>query len=145
MALLMIALRTQADRAVLGLFGAITLSVTALYIRDLFPLIFCTVAGVGMLAVARYLDRAINDMALRIIGLTSLIYVPYDIFDDTIARSGLRSDAYMLSEQFGGPTVFWGGLWLVLSLTVMVLCLRYGIGQTSNLTFGEAQEEREKE
>ena len=51
----------------------------------------------------------------------------------------------MLSEQFGGPTMFWGGLWLVLSLTVIALCLRYGIGQSSNLTFGEASQEQEKE
>ena len=144
-ALLVIALRTQADRAVLGLFGAITLSVTALYIRDLFPLIFCAVAGLGMLAIARYLNRPVNDLVLRIIGLTSLIYVPYDIFDDTIARSGLRSDAYMLSEQFGGSTMLWGGLWLVLSLSVIAVCLRYGIGQSSNLEFGEASQEREKE
>ena len=97
-----------------------------------------------MLAIARYLDRPTNDMVLRVMGLTSLIYVPYDIFDDTIARSGLRSDAYMLSEHFGGSTVFWGGLWLVLSLIVIALCLRYGIGQSSNLKFGaDAQDQKE--
>ncbi len=135
-ALLVAALRTHADRVVLGVFGAVMLAVTALYIRDWFPLVFCAATGLGMLAVARYLDRAVSDMVLRVIGLTSMIYVPYDIFDDTIARSGLRSDAHMLAERFGGTTVFWGGLWLVLSLVVIVLCLRYGIGRSSNLTFG---------
>lgn len=138
MALLMIALRTRADRIVLGLFGGVTLAVTALYIRDPFPLVFCSITGLAMLAVAFYLDRPVNDMVLRIIGLTSVIYVPYDIFDDTIARSGLRSDAYMLSEQFGGPTMFWGGLWLVLSLVAIALCVRYGIGEDSNLKFGKS-------
>ena len=145
MALLVTALRTQADRAVLALCGLTILAVTALYIRDWFPLIFCTVAGVCMLAIAQYLDHTINDLMLRIIGLTSLIYVPYDIFDDTIARSGLRSDAYMLSEQFGGPTMLWGGLWLVLSVSVIILCLRYGIGQSSNLKFGQASQHQGKE
>lgn len=139
-ALLVAALRTHADRAVLGVFGAIMLAVTALYIRDWFPLIFCAATGLAMLAVARYLDRTFSDMVLRVIGLTSMIYVPYDIFDDTIARSGLRSDAYMLAERFGGTTMFWGGLWLMLSLAVIVLCLRYGIGRSSNLKLGgEAQ------
>ena len=140
MALLVTALNTQADRAVLGFCGVIILAVTALYIRDWFPLIFCTITGVSMLAIARYLDHTINDLMLRIIGLTSLIYVPYDIFDDTIARSGLRSDAYMLSEKFGGPTMLWGGLWLVLSITVIILCLRYAIGPNSNLKFGQTSQ-----
>jgi len=143
MTLLVIALRTNADRAVLAIFGAVTLAVTALYIRDPFPIIFCAVTGLVMLAIARFLDRSVNDMVLRVIGLTSVIYVPYDIFDDTIARSGVRSDAYLLSEHFGGSTVFWGGLWLVLSLIVIALCVRYGIGQNSNLTVGKEGKDRE--
>lgn len=133
MLLLLIALRTHADRAALGLFGMITLLVTLLYIRDLFPLLFCSITGLGMLATAWFLSRRVNDFALRVIGLTSVIYVPYDIFSDTIARSELRSDAYMLAEQFGGPTIFWGGLWLVLSLAVIGFCLRFAIGEESNL------------
>ena len=137
-ALLIAALRTTADRAVAGLFGLVTLIMAALYIRDPFALIFSVAMGSGMLAMARFLGHDINDMVLRIIGLTSLIYVPYDIFDDTIARSGQRSDAYMLAEEFGGPTLFWGGLWLVISLIVIFVCLRSGIGQNSNLTFGWA-------
>lgn len=131
--LLLIAIKTQADRALLGVFGLVTLMVAALYIRDPFPLVFCSITGVAMLAAAWYLGRPINDFILRVIGLTSVIYVPYDIFSDTIARPGLRSDAYMLAEQFGGPTMFWGGLWLVVSLAVIGACLRYAIGQKSNL------------
>ncbi len=117
--LLLIAIKTHADRALLGLFGLVMLLVTVLYIRDPFPLAFCSITGLAMLAVAWHLSRPINDFILRIIGLTSVIYVPYDIFSDTIARSELRSDAYMLAEQFGGPTMLWGGLWLVVSLAVI--------------------------
>jgi hypothetical protein len=131
--LLLVALRTSADRVVLGVFGGVMLLVTALYIRDLFPLVFCTITGLLMLACARFLNIHINDFILRVIGLTSVIYVPFDIFSDTIARSNLRSDAYMLAEEFGGPTVFWGGLWLVLSLAVIGFCLRFAFGQRSNL------------
>jgi hypothetical protein len=130
--LLLIALRTDADRLVLGLFGFVMLLVTALYIRDIFPLVFCTIIGVAMMATARFLTHRINDFVLRIIGLSSVIYVPYDIFSDTIARSGLRSDAYMLAEYVGGPTIFWGGLWLVLSFAVIGFCLRFAFGQNSN-------------
>ena len=133
--LLLAALRTQADRLVVGLCGVITLAVTLLYVRDLFPLAFCTATGAALLAAARFLPRDANDMILRVFGLTSMIYVPYDIYDDTIARSGLRSDAYMLAERFGGTAWLWGGVWLVLSLGVIFWCLRFGLGRESNIRF----------
>ena len=44
----------------------------------------------------------------------------------------------MLAEEFGGATVVWGGLWLVLSLAALGLCLRYGLGANSNLWHREA-------
>jgi len=133
--LMLIALRTEADRLVLGLFGAATLLVTLLYVRDLFALVFCVATGLALLGIARYLDRTVSDLVLRVIGLSSILYVPYDIFDDTIRRSGLRSDAYMLAEEFGGLTVFWGGLWLVISLAVIYFCIRHGLGDSSNIAF----------
>jgi hypothetical protein len=131
--LLSIALRTKADRAAMMACGVIMLGVTVLYIRDLFPLAFCTASGLAMCATSRFLNNNINDLALRVIGLSSLIYVPYDIFDDTIRRSSQRSDAYMLAEVVGGPTVFWGGLWFILSLCVILFCFRSLLSQSTNL------------
>lgn len=132
-AILLVALRTNADRALMALLGAATLLITAFYIREAFALGFGLGTGVVMLAMARFLSRDVNDMALRVIGLTSMIYAPYDIFSDTIQRSTLRSDAYMLAEAFGGTTMLWGGLWLVISLMVIGACLRWGLGERSNI------------
>lgn len=131
--ILLIALRTHWDRALMGALGLAMLLITALYIREGFAFAFGLGGGVLMLAMAWFLPRDINDMALRLIGLTSLIYVPWDIFNDTIQRAGLRSDAYMLAEQFGGVTMLWGGLWLVLSALVIWLSLRHGLGKASNI------------
>lgn len=133
-ALLMVALRSQADRMVTALLGAVMVFVTAFYVRDLFAAAFCLSTGVILLAVARFLGHASNDMVLRVIGLSSLIYVPYDIFDDTIARSSLPSDAHMLAAEFGGATIIWGGVWLIVSLGVILWCLRRIFGQSSNIT-----------
>jgi hypothetical protein len=132
-ALLIAATRTKADRAIMAGCGIVTLVITGLYVRDAFALSFGIGTGVAMLLMARFLGHAANDMVLRVIGLTSMIYVPYDIFSDTIARSNQRSDAYMLAEEFGGTTIIWGGLWLVLSLAVIGCCLRYGLGRSSNI------------
>jgi len=133
--LLLIALRTRADRFVMAVCGVAMLLVAVFYIRDLFALAFTVGTGLGMLAMSRFLSQEVNDLALRVIGLTSLIYVPYDIFSDTIARSELRSDARMLAEEFGGTTMIWGGLWLVISFVVIWFCVRSVLGESSNIAW----------
>lgn len=131
-ALFLIGLRTRLDRAMVAALGLCTLLITALYIRDGFALVFCILTGAALLGMARYLPQAANDLALRIVGLASMLYVPQDIVSDTIARSHLQSDARMLAEEFGGATVLWGGAWLLISLAVTALTLRFGLGFTSN-------------
>lgn len=133
LALLVAATRTKADRWVMAGVGAVMLLISILYIRTGFALSFSITVGVLMLLSARYFTHAMNDMALRVIGLSSMIYVPYDIFSDTIARSGLRSDARMLASEFGGTTMMWGLLWLLISLVMILGTLRYGLGRDSNL------------
>ena len=129
------ALRSEADRAVTAILGAVMLLVTLLYVRDLFAAVFCVLSGAALLAMARFLGHSANDMALRVIGLSSLIYVPYDIFNDTIARASQRSDAYMQAKSFGGTTLFWGGLCFILSIVVLIWSLRKILGTTVNITF----------
>ena len=135
LALLIGAMRTNADRGIMGLFGGLMILVAVLYVRDQFAIAFCIGTGIAMLLAAKILPRDINDLILRVIGLTSMIYVPYDIFSDTIARSSLRSDARMLAEEFGGATILWGGSWLVISLVVIGFALRYALSDASNITF----------
>lgn len=132
-ALLLVALRSDADRAITALLGAVMLLVTLIYVRDLFAAMFCILSGAALLATSRYLGHVANDLTLRVIGLSSLIYVPYDIFDDTIARASARSDAYMLAEAFGGSALLWGALWLVISGAVILWCLRKILGRSSNI------------
>ncbi|EBA12112.1 M50 family metallopeptidase [Roseobacter sp. CCS2] len=133
-ALLIAATKTKLDRQVMALTGVIILIIAGFYVREAFALAFTTATGLVMIAAAVILNHNINDMILRVIGLTSMIYVPFDIFSDTIARSNLRSDARMLAEEFGGTTVMWGGLWLVISLVIIGWSLRYVLGRSSNLT-----------
>lgn len=133
--LLLTAVNTRADRFAMAILGALILAVALLYISEPFAVIFSILTAAAMLAAAAWLSHEINDLILRVIGLTSMIYVPYDIFSDTIARAHLYSDARMLAEEFGGTTMFWGGLWLAISLAVIVASLRYGLGGHSNIRF----------
>lgn len=131
------AVRSRVDRIVLGLLGAVMVVVAVLYIREGFAFLFCTGVGAAMLLAAKFLPHAVNDLVLRVIGLTSIIYVPFDIFDDTIARSVLPSDARMLAQEIGGPTVLWGGIWLAVSLIVIIVCLRVALSGGSNISLRE--------
>ncbi|MCK5872646.1 MAG: M50 family metallopeptidase, partial [Methylococcales bacterium] len=83
-----------------------------------------------MLLFARYLPNKYNDFFLRLLALTNMLYVPLDIYSDTLSRSHLRSDAYMLAEYTGVSTVLWGGLWLLISLIVIFYCLKWSLRQT---------------
>lgn len=130
------ALGSRADRVVLGLLGAAILGVAALHVREGFALAFCLATGGLMLAGARYLPRVAADLVLRVIGLASMIYVPYDILDDTILRSGERSDARLLAEEIGGATLLWGGLWFALGLVAIGFALKVMSRGESNLWRG---------
>jgi hypothetical protein len=132
-ALLMAATRSRADRKIMAACGVMMLVIAGLYVRDIFALLFIIGTGIAMLLSARFLGHNANDLMLRVIGLTSMIYVPYDIFSDTIARSNLQSDARMLAQEFGGTTQMWGALWLVISLVVIAFCMRSLLGRSSNL------------
>ena len=131
--LLVVALRGQADRLVLGILGGIMLVVLATYVRDIPAMLIVGATGLALLAAVWVLPTPVCDLILRVIGLSSLIYVPYDIFDDTLRRASLRSDARMLAEEVGGTTMLWGGLWLVISVVVILACLRHILGRDSNL------------
>ncbi|MCG3269335.1 M50 family metallopeptidase [Yoonia sp. I 8.24] len=131
--LLIAALRTTADRKIIAGLGIAMLLIAAFYIRSAFALSFTVATGGVMLLLAWKFGHGINDLCLRIIGLSSMFYVPYDIISDTILRAQLQSDARMLAEEFGGTTMIWGGIWLIVSVALIGLCLRYGLGRNSNL------------
>jgi hypothetical protein len=77
------------------------------------------------LASARYLSQRNNRLLLLGLGLTSTLYAILDIKSDIISRPELRSDAAMLAEMTGIPTIFWGFLWIALALLVSAWLLRW--------------------
>jgi hypothetical protein len=131
--LLVAGMRSRHDQFILAIVAAFMALATVLFMRNLFGLAYGLGMALALLGIARFLPPLASDYALRLIGVMSLLYVPRDIFSDTIHRSHLHSDARMLAEEFGGATWMWGGLWLVLSLAICVYAVRLSLRRTPRL------------
>jgi Peptidase M50B-like len=122
--LLWLAVKSTADRWIMGALGVLMALLTLAYVRNGFGFLFGLSCAAGMLLLARFANAQVNDFLLKVIGLTSMIYAPLDIFSDTLVRSHLQSDAFLLAQAYGGSTWFWGGIWLIVSVTTIVLAAR---------------------
>ncbi|GMU43836.1 MAG: M50 family metallopeptidase [Xanthomonadales bacterium] len=121
--------RSRHDRAILAALALLMALATVLFMRNLFGLAYGIGMALALLAIARWLPASASDYSLRLIGVMSLLYVPRDIFSDTIERSHLRSDARMLAEEIGGSTWLWGGLWLLASLAICFVAVRWSLAR----------------
>jgi len=109
---------------VTGFIGLLVVTLTLLYVRTAFGLGFGILFGAAMLTLAKKATRSLNRTALLALGLTSALYAILDIKSDVIDRPGVESDAFMLAEITGIPTVFWGALWIAAALAFSFWLLR---------------------
>ena len=114
--ILLLAARTHLDKAISIIIGVGMVAISIGVGEGEFTYLFGIGFGVVLLAVGFFLPEVVNDWILRIIGVTSCLYAILDIKSDVLDRSHLRSDARMLSEVTGFPTVFWGILWILIAI-----------------------------
>ena len=123
----LLAVGSKYDKAIMFCLGIIIMAVTTLFVRDLFAFGFGGLTGLFMILMGVKAPMQINDIILRVIGVTSMLYVPLDVYSDTIVRTSLRSDAFMLAEEFGGTTVLWGTIWLLVSVVILIAKLKISL------------------
>ncbi len=115
----LVAVKTRKDKIALFLLGVFIVLIAIMFVPILdntFGFCFCILTGGSLMALGFKASEKVNDVILQVIGLTSMMYVPLDIYSDTIQRSEMKSDARMLAEEFFGTTMMWGGLWFILSI-----------------------------
>ena len=125
---------TRFDREINFLLGCSILGITVVFMTPFsqetgtsLGYIICLLTGAFLIFASRKLANRFNDIVLRFVGLTSMIYAPLDIYSDVIARSHMRSDAFMLAEEIGGTTLLWGVIWILISLGICFLVVRFGL------------------
>ncbi|MDX1566829.1 MAG: M50 family metallopeptidase [Longimicrobiales bacterium] len=106
-------------RALIGLTGGVILALTLLYLRGWFGVVYGLLFGTGLVASARLFSEAFNRAVVRVLGMTSALYVLLDIRSDILQRPHLRSDAAMLADLTGVPTLLWGLIWMAVALFVV--------------------------
>jgi hypothetical protein len=107
----------HADRVVEAM-GAAVVILTLLFVRGAFGFAFGLLLGGVLILAARRLTADRNRILLTVLGLTSCLYAILDIKSDVLDRPHLPSDAHMLAELTGIPTVAWGMLWIGIALGV---------------------------
>jgi hypothetical protein len=121
--ILVVAARSRSDRWLAAVIGVATLLLSLIFVRSLFGLAFGLGFGLALLAVALWLPAAVNDLLLKFLGLTSVLYAVIDIKEDLISRTVPGSDAYAMSRELFLPPVFWGVLWIAIALAAGVFFL----------------------
>jgi Peptidase M50B-like len=111
-------------RWLMAVLGAGLVVVTVLYVPAGFGLLFGLAFGTGLIVSARFLSDRGNALIVTGLGVTSCLYAILDIKSDIIDRPLLESDARMLSELTGVPTMVWGLLWIGVGLWVSWAMLR---------------------
>ncbi|NJD20400.1 MAG: M50 family metallopeptidase [Gemmatimonadetes bacterium] len=126
-ALMVLAARARRVRpnVAIGLIGGLVVALTAVYVRNLFGIGFGVLFGAALVLVSGKLSLAANRSLLLTLGMTSSLYAILDIKSDVLDRPHLPSDAHMLAELTGIPTLVWGLLWIGLALWVTFLLLRW--------------------
>lgn len=124
LALLAVA-RSKPRRAPLAIqaLGVLTLGITLLFVRGPFGILFGFLFGAALLLAGRRLRPDAAVVVLSVLGLTSALYALLDIRSDILSRPGAPSDAAMLAQLTGIPTLFWGGLWAGLAAACCALML----------------------
>jgi len=112
--------RRHAGRIVQGL-GVGVLVLTLLFVRGAFGIVFGLLFGGALVLAAGRLPTEWNRTLLTVLGLTSALYAILDIKSDVLDRPHLPSDAYMLAQLTGIPTVAWGVLWIGIAVGVSTL------------------------
>ena len=116
--------RRLKSELVVGLIGGIVLGLTILYVRGLFGMGFGFAFGAALIMASTRLSAVLNKGLLTVLGLTSCLYAVLDIKSDILDRPELQSDAAMLAELTGIPTVVYGVTWIALALFVCAMLFR---------------------
>ncbi|MBX3102946.1 MAG: M50 family metallopeptidase [Bacteroidetes bacterium] len=134
--ILILASRTRLDRGIAITIGLLLVWVSIRYVTNDYGQVFGLLGGVILIALGTKGPHVVIELLLQYIGLTSILYAPLDIYDDTIRRQIQTSDAEQFARIWGLNGTFWGVIWIVLAGIVALWSLRFATRKTKTKPIG---------
>lgn len=122
--ILLASVRTRGARMLSAGIGVVVLTITAVFVRNGFGLLFGALFGAAMLAAARFLPSPWLPMLMQYLGTISCLYALVDVQEDLLTFEHRMTDASIMASHTGIPALVWGVLWSILALLVLLLTLR---------------------
>jgi hypothetical protein len=104
--------------------GLFLIAVSALFVRNVFGLVYGIGFGIVLLILTKWLPRLVLQTFLLYLGAISCLYALVDIQEDLFTLQARQTDASILASMTGIPALAWGVLWGVLSLAVFLFTIR---------------------
>ncbi len=119
--LLMAVRRPRAGPVAAGLLGVVAWITAILWVPLFsFAFLFCMGIGLAFLALTRARNEDLALWSVRTVGLFSVLYALLDIRDDVFgAPAGAVTDATMLADVTGIPSLVWGLAWGGIGLALL--------------------------
>ncbi len=83
-----------------------------------------------LLVSLKYAPKLFNKYLFLSLGFISCLYVVYDIQEDLLRQNSGTSDATIIASITGLPEIFWGFLWLTISIAGLFFLLRMAFQKT---------------
>ena len=120
-AIFSLATHSKVDKYISIGLGVIVIFLTLFFVRNIFGILFSVIIGFFYIFSGLKLSHTLNDFLLKVTGLTSMIYVPLDVFSDVILHTSAVSDATLMASEIGGPAIIWGTIWIVLGVFIILI------------------------
>lgn len=120
--------RAKSARWGVRALGAVLGLATLLWIRPLwsFGFAFAVLTTLAVLALSRWASDFVAQLALRVVGVFSVLYALWDVRSDVLSgRDVAVSDATMLAELTWIPAPVWGVAWLAAGLAILWVSRRW--------------------
>jgi len=122
---MIIAGKTHLSRFINFIIALALLILVIGYIRTPFGIIFGILFSLTLFLCSRYAPPSLNRAVLLFLGFTNALYAIVDIKDDLIVRTVAGSDAHAMSHIIPLPPIFWGIVWIALSLFTVFFTLKF--------------------
>jgi hypothetical protein len=107
-------------------YGIVLILITANLLTAKFEIIVSLLISVLLFLSIRFLKWEIHSFIMKLIGLTSCVYVLFDIRNDLFASAERQTDAQIIFLLTGIPIFIWATLWFLIAVATVFFLLRKG-------------------